>query len=915
MVGCLALHFALMAQGGLVEGGRGIALGGLVVRRAEWVLTGREEELALIEATLRQESSSGVVLVGLAGTGKSRLARELGRRRERCGERVVWALATASAATIPFGALAHLVVPQDLRDGTDRLSAFRATASSLRGDDAHSPLVIVDDAHLLDEGSAALVLHLALTRAVRMVVCVRAGERAPDAVTALWKDEHLLRVDLQPLSESQVEEMVQAELEGQVAHDVLRWARARSQGVPLYVVELVRGAIVQGALRSRDGIWGFVSAPAAPERLRDLIGQRLAALSSAERDALELLALGAPLEYRLAAGLAGGAVLEALEEHGLAAVDVVGSSSDRRRVVRPAHPLYGELALARSPFGRRQRLAARLADALLATGARRARDALRLVRWRDQAGATVGGRELLRAAAAAAQAFDPSLAAVYARRAHEIEGTLSTALVLAPVLFALGRFGEVEAVLAPFEGTADDEDRAAAALQLRTRALEVGQRRTEEALALIDRVADAYRSAGWRRLIRDQRIAVSTDAGRLRRAAGLMRELLADPGTTQAQFERNWSGVFALTLTGDATAGRRFAERLSGPSHAHLRAGRMLVAWTAPRLEAGHRWDQIDAVADRALEDALARGDDGLAAICELIRGNLALERGAVKTAETRLLQAIGALEAQDPMALRTRTQALVSQARALRRDVAGARRALAAAQEMLERRPATWVEETDLCRARVRIALVEGRPVDAQRIALEGASRTGEVIIRRARLLHEAMRAGAPASQVAAPLRELAERSDLELVAACAQHAVASARGDARALEDAAAGFCAIGAMLYAAEAAAEAAAAHCAEGSRSAAIAAAEHSRRLAAGCEGARTPLLALADSAILGLTRRETEIATLAADGLSSPDIAERLFVSVRTVESHLQRVYGKLAINRRQQLRAVLADRLTDPDQR
>jgi DNA-binding NarL/FixJ family response regulator len=51
----------------------------------------------------------------------------------------------------------------------------------------------------------------------------------------------------------------------------------------------------------------------------------------------------------------------------------------------------------------------------------------------------------------------------------------------------------------------------------------------------------------------------------------------------------------------------------------------------------------------------------------------------------------------------------------------------------------------------------------------------------------------------------------------------------------------------------------------------------------------------------LTRREREVAALAARGLSNRDIADRLFVSVRTIENQLHRAYGKLGVAKRQEL--------------
>jgi DNA-binding CsgD family transcriptional regulator len=60
-----------------------------------------------------------------------------------------------------------------------------------------------------------------------------------------------------------------------------------------------------------------------------------------------------------------------------------------------------------------------------------------------------------------------------------------------------------------------------------------------------------------------------------------------------------------------------------------------------------------------------------------------------------------------------------------------------------------------------------------------------------------------------------------------------------------------------------------------------------------------------AAPLPLTRREREIITLAGQGLSNQQIADRLDLSVRTVEGHLYRAGAKLATTHRDQLAALL----------
>jgi DNA-binding CsgD family transcriptional regulator len=68
-----------------------------------------------------------------------------------------------------------------------------------------------------------------------------------------------------------------------------------------------------------------------------------------------------------------------------------------------------------------------------------------------------------------------------------------------------------------------------------------------------------------------------------------------------------------------------------------------------------------------------------------------------------------------------------------------------------------------------------------------------------------------------------------------------------------------------------------------------------------------------SGVESLTARERRVAELAATGMSNPEIAQALFVTRKTIESHLGHVYLKLDINSRQQLLRALAPNLAWPN--
>ena len=106
--------------------------------------------------------------------------------------------ATEAAKNIPLGSFAHVLAPGDDAHLPDDLLHLALAGLSERSGDA-GLLLAVDDAHLLDESSVAL-LHLAVTQSkVQVLVSVRTAEPLPPGLVGLWKDELLVRLDVGPL--------------------------------------------------------------------------------------------------------------------------------------------------------------------------------------------------------------------------------------------------------------------------------------------------------------------------------------------------------------------------------------------------------------------------------------------------------------------------------------------------------------------------------------------------------------------------------------------------------------------------------------------------------------------------------------------------------------------------------------------
>jgi len=224
---------------------------------------------------------------------------------------------------------------------------------------------------------------------------------------------------------------------------------------------------------------------------------------------------------------------------------------------------------------------------------------------------------------------------------------------------------------------------------------------------------------------------------------------------------------------------------------------------------------------------------------------------------------------------------------------------------DVLAPHPAKMLE-SDIDRGRAWTAVIDGR-IEEGKSMLRGLAEemkvTGQATYEAAALFDLA-RLG-EAAEVAERLREISDIGQSRLHATMADAAAAQAKGSAVDLAGSAEHFVEMGAMLFAAETAVATADAFRRNGDQRRA---AEWSRRasdLTARCDGAQTPALLQIES-MVPLTQREREIAQLAVRGLTSKAIGERLFVTSRTVDNHLARIYAKLGITSRAELSDALA---------
>ncbi len=428
----------------------GAAQAGCGKERVATELIARADEVAEVLAAVRH--GAGAVVSGDPGVGKTALARAVAARVADSGDSVGRVVATAAGQDMPFGALAPLL-PDDVTPMHPAL-VLGALARNLRQrGGSQLPLVVVDDAHLLDDQSAATLLGLVASGAGRVLATVRSGVPAPDAVRSLWKDEFVAGVAIGPFDPDATHEFLVSYLGGEVAAATVALLWEQTQGNALYLSEVVRASRANGHLVDEGGVWFWRGEREVPPRLADLLDRRFDDLSEAGLDALGLLVLAEPVTLETLEGAVSRDAIGQLESHGL--VEVTRRGGQVRYGF--AHPMLGAAAERRlSPIRRR-----RLADALIhAPGA--TADLVRRATWQlDATGPP--DVDLLVAGAQATLLTRPALAEQMAERALPHDPGPQAALTLADAHAEQGNVAAARAAqaVAVTRARTDDERLAA----------------------------------------------------------------------------------------------------------------------------------------------------------------------------------------------------------------------------------------------------------------------------------------------------------------------------------------------------------------------------------------------------------------------------------------------------------------------
>jgi DNA-binding CsgD family transcriptional regulator len=872
-----------------------------------WSLVGRDAELESVLGLMCGRPASSVVLTGGVGVGKSRFALEVIRHvGSDAGVRVLWVAATEAARRLQLGAFATILPDFPMNLGGRTL--LRAAQSAiLAAPGARRTLLVVDDAHLLDDLSASLIHQLATSAAATLLLTTRAAAPAPDAIGALTRNGFAVRRELHPLDRQAFDHLLDVALPGAASASLRSWLWQRTEGNPLFLRELILGGRESGALSQESGRWEW-DGPFTPSgQLIEVVEAALAALSPGQRETLELVAVGGSLDALLIESLTPPDDLRSLDRVGVLRVHQEG----RRMIVEILNPLLAEVLQARTPPLVARELRRRLIEALRATGLRRRDDILRVGRLMLAAGITDDPQALTAAAQQAMSTLDVAGAERLARAAVEAGADWTGHLALGEVLFAQRRIEEADDLAAQLL-TGSPSTAATVALTLFRASCLFSMGRLNEMEAILDDLIARHDEPAVRVAADARRAMLWFWGGRPLAALELARRLAEEPIDDPA-VQVHVQLSHALAAAGAGALGDATAHATAGLVTAMEQRARE-QAPTAALLLASARFFSLlwsgQAAAAEEFVAAVAQIDDvrsvpAAGAVWLLNQSELAVWRGRPRTAAHRAAESAGMLRDIDGHGLYPWALANLVVGLAWQGDLDEA----AATHDLLEKARQGPVAAFDAVLDRATVALLAAR--GDRRIAIAAAASSAERSAARGQRFGEmlgwfdALRLGG-GLDAATGLRVAAGRVDGAFSATLADLAVAWHREHGQGLSAAASRLEQLGMTLYAAEFHALAADAHRRAGDAVGAFGSRERAFSLLAECEGAQSPLLAWRLAAG-ELSPREQDVAILAARGLSNKEISRQLVISLRTVENHLYRIFLKLGISSRSQLSAMFVD--------
>ena len=763
-------------------------------------------------------------------------------------------------------------------------------------------MLVVDDAQLLDAQSAAVLLSLVTAKSVRLLATMRAGSNPSDAVTALWKEQLVERLDLEPLDRAASRQLLEALVDGPVASGTSEMLWQSSHGNPFYLSELARFGAEHGLLECKSGVWWWTGGTEMPPRLGELLQRRIDSLSEAGREAVDVLALGEPLPYEtLSAVVSEDAIME-LDR------DQIITSDERGGVLllRFSHPLLHTVAERQLSPARRRGLARRLRDAPAEHV-----DIVRRANWED-AGGVAPNVELLLAAADAVLLNDAAAALRLATRAQQAEQSVKAAVMVSSAQSELGRPDLARATLEAARPLVRTEgDRFGYAAEDLSLAL-WGERSPQRAWEVVDRLRTELDESSANYLLAAEAVVRLFTGGCVEVIDLAQRILAADPDPHQrvraltcltgalAFADRGAQAIDAGQQLLDALAETRVSATRAGLAYALVAVTGVFygVEYRLPRpVGMSGRWpgepERLEpqaaraaaSAADPAADPSMDLGWPFLVGLKRHFAGDLAGAVGALREAYVQQQAGEGLFrsEATAELVIVLAELGEVDEAVAIMRDHPPDEVAIIPG---LRPWAQSAVEAATGHHARATSSAIE---------AAQAAARHGAAAMAM-NFLTDAARYG-DAREAAAVLPTLGLPLDTPVQQVRAADIMARAQRDPQVLIAAAETQLAAGFNRHAFELAELARAAD--EHGR--------HERPIAAVFRQARERLgrtqgsaAALAPSP---LTQRETEVTRLAGRGLSDREIAEDLVLSIRTVQSHLASAYRKLGIASRSELKS------------